>query len=114
MPRGGRRIGAGRPKGSANRTKPEPSAAWLKKLKAADSHAATRMLADRLAELGEIEAAARTLAKIVRYETSPMPTAAREAPLSALQLELFERAGPPRAAPSKPEGAPDEFVGLLN
>ena len=112
MPRGGRRIGAGRPKGSPNRAKTKAPAAFIQKLRAADSHAAVRLLGEKLAEAGEFEAAARTIAKIVRYETSPMPTAAREAPLSSRQLSLFETT--PMLAPAKAEGEPDEFAGLLN
>ena len=84
----------------------------MKALRAADSQAAVRMLGDRLAENGDFEAAARTIAKIVRYETSPMPTAAREAPLSSRQLSLFETT--PMLAAAKAEGEPDEFAGLLN
>ena len=112
MPRGGRRIGAGRPKGSPNRVKTKAPASFIAKLRAADSHAAVRLLGEKLAEAGEFEAAARTLAKIVRYETSPMPIAAREAPLSQRQLSLFEQT--PILAPTKPAGEPDEFAGLLN
>ncbi len=113
MPRGGRRVGAGRPKGAVTRKPGKPTLTFLKQLRAADSHAAVRMLGERLAEEGQFEAAARTIAKIVRYETSPMPPSAREAPLSARQLDLFERR--PIVAPlPKPEGDPDEFVGLLN
>jgi len=114
MPRGGRRIGAGRPKGSVNRAKPKKApASFIQKLRAADSHAAVRMLGEKLAEAGDFEAAARTIAKIVRYEASPMPIAAREAPPSSRQLDLFER-NPMLAAPAKPDGEPDEFAGLLN
>ena len=113
MPRGGRRVGAGRPKGSPNRKPPlGPSAVFLKTLRAADSHAAVRLLGEQLAARGDFEAAARTIAKIVRYETSPMPTAAREAPLSSRQLSLFETT--PMLAEAKAEGEPDEFAGLLN
>ncbi len=114
MPRGGRRVGAGRPKGSVTRKKATATAAFLKLLRASDSHKAVRLLGERLAAEGHFEAAARTIAKIVRYETSPMPIAAREAPLSKIQLDLFDVAGPGALAPPKPEGEPDEFAGLLN
>ena len=113
MPRGGRRVGAGRPKGAVNRKPSKPAATFLKKLRAADSHAAVRLLGEQLAAQGEFEAAARTIAKIVPYETSRMPTAAREAPHSSRQRSLFEDT-PIVAAPPKPEGDPDEFAGLLN
>jgi len=112
MPRGGRRVGAGRPKGSTTRVKRPPARAFLEKLQAADSHKAVRMLGEQLAAAGEYEAAARTIAKIVRYEASPMPTAAREAPLTSRQLELFDRA--PQLAAPKDDNNPDEFAGLLN
>jgi len=110
MPRGGIRANAGRPKGSATKKPARPSAAWIAKLKAADSHAAVRLLGEKLAEDGQLEAAARTIAKIVRYETSP-PALRGEAPLSARQRAMADAEAPPSKAEAEP---PDEFDGLLN
>lgn len=112
MPRGGRRANAGRPKGSRSKKPLKPNRAFIARLKAADSHAAVRLLGDKLAEQGDLEAAARTIAKIVRYETSPMATSRRDAPLSARQQQLMFAF--PAPAPAKADAeTPDEFAALL-
>ena len=112
MPRGGFRANAGRPKGSTTRKPAKPGKAFLALLRKSDAHKAVRLLGDKLAEEGQFEAAARTIAKIVRYETSPMGVSRREAPLSQVQQTMFDFFAPEVAA--KDPDAPDDFAGLIN